>query len=98
MTTFLMRLAHGKIVMALEGGYNLESISASMAACVEAFLSEPSHQTHRPSVTAHPFHTSSLCRAAQHLAQWWPCLADVEIEVYVIATRSLEGRCTSWIP
>lgn len=33
-----MRFAGGKIVMALEGGYNLNSISNSVLACVKTLL------------------------------------------------------------
>lgn len=35
-----MRFAGGKIVMALEGGYNLNSISNSVFACVKTLLEE----------------------------------------------------------
>lgn len=35
-----MNFANGKIVLALEGGYNLESIANSMLACVEVLLEE----------------------------------------------------------
>lgn len=34
----LMEFAGGKIVMALEGGYNLNSIASSARACVEVLL------------------------------------------------------------
>ncbi len=33
-----IQLANGKVVMALEGGYNLESISKSAAHCVRVLL------------------------------------------------------------
>lgn len=36
----LMNFAHGKIVLALEGGYNLESIANSMLACVQVLLED----------------------------------------------------------
>lgn len=41
LTQQLMGLANGKVVVALEGGYNLESISRSMAACVGSLLGDP---------------------------------------------------------
>ena len=41
MTRILQNLVEGgKVVLALEGGYNLNSISASGAACVRALLGE----------------------------------------------------------
>ena len=42
MTLQLMDFANGKVVLALEGGYNLESISMSMLACLRALLKEDS--------------------------------------------------------
>ncbi|KAL5544611.1 hypothetical protein UlMin_008395, partial [Ulmus minor] len=36
----LMSFAHGKIVLALEGGYNLESTANAMLACVEVLLED----------------------------------------------------------
>jgi hypothetical protein len=41
MTHKLLELAGGKIVLALEGGYNLESISKSYAACTSVLLGDP---------------------------------------------------------
>lgn len=39
-TQDLMNYANGKIVIALEGGYNLETISESMVACLRALLGQ----------------------------------------------------------
>lgn len=41
MTKKLMDLAGGRLVLVLEGGYNLDTISNSMAACVSTLLSQP---------------------------------------------------------
>ncbi|KAM4696470.1 protein deacetylase HDAC6 [Rhinophrynus dorsalis] len=41
MTHLLMGLAGGRVVMVLEGGYNLTSISESMAMCTRALLGDP---------------------------------------------------------
>ena len=41
LTSMLMGLAGGKLAMALEGGYNLRSISQSSAACVATMLGDP---------------------------------------------------------
>jgi acetoin utilization deacetylase AcuC-like enzyme len=37
----LMELAKGRVVLALEGGYNLGSISNSFLACMQALLNDP---------------------------------------------------------
>lgn len=36
-----MNFAQGKIVLALEGGYNLDSIANSVLACMEVLLDTP---------------------------------------------------------
>ena len=41
MTQRLMELAGGRVMLVLEGGYNLETISSSMAACVSTMLKRP---------------------------------------------------------
>ena len=41
MTLALCALAGGRVVMALEGGYNLESISERFGACVAMLLGDP---------------------------------------------------------
>ncbi|KAJ3095104.1 Histone deacetylase 6 [Phlyctochytrium planicorne] len=46
LTRRLMSLAGGKVVLALEGGYNIDVISRSAAACVSALLNDPLTQLH----------------------------------------------------
>ncbi len=41
MTRLLANLAGGRVIVALEGGYNLNSISLSMTMCVKALLDDP---------------------------------------------------------
>ncbi|KAM9577234.1 protein deacetylase HDAC6 isoform 2-T4 [Trichechus inunguis] len=41
LTHLLMGLANGRIILILEGGYNLTSISESMAACTRTLLGDP---------------------------------------------------------
>ncbi|XP_036126798.1 histone deacetylase 6 isoform X1 [Molossus molossus] len=41
LTHLLMGLASGRIILILEGGYNLTSISESMAACTRSLLGDP---------------------------------------------------------
>lgn len=40
MTKMLCALANGQVVMVLEGGYNLNSISESMSSCVSMLLGD----------------------------------------------------------
>ena len=41
MTHMLSSLAHGRLVLALEGGYNLTSLKECFAACVSVMLGDP---------------------------------------------------------
>lgn len=51
----LMDFARGKIVLALEGGYNLASISNSALACMEVLLDD---KTVTGSTEAYPFEST----------------------------------------
>lgn len=51
----LMEFAQGKIVMALEGGYNLDSIAKSSLACVQVLLEDEPIQG---SSEAYPFEST----------------------------------------
>ncbi|KAL5544607.1 hypothetical protein UlMin_008391 [Ulmus minor] len=71
----LMSFAHGKIVLALEGGYNLESIANSMLACVEVLLED------KPlpgSSEAYPFESTwrVIQAVRQELSAFWPTLVE----------------------
>lgn len=68
--------ARGRIVLALEGGYNLESISSSMAACTRALLGDPGPGGEpAPAIgPAQAFHADSVEETREHLSQFWPTL------------------------
>ncbi|CAN7125696.1 unnamed protein product [Brassica rapa subsp. narinosa] len=71
----LMEFAQGKIVMALEGGYNLGSVAKSSLACVQVLLEEKQIQD---SFEEYPY--ESTCRVIEavrkRLCAYWPSLAD----------------------
>ncbi|XP_021615656.1 histone deacetylase 5 isoform X2 [Manihot esculenta] len=71
----LMDFAHGKIVLALEGGYNLDSIANSFLACMEVLLeSKPI----AGSSEAYPFESTwrVIQAVRKKLSAYWPSLAD----------------------
>nr|DAD37456.1 TPA_asm: hypothetical protein HUJ06_008098 [Nelumbo nucifera] len=74
-----MEFAQGKIVMALEGGYNLDSLVNSALACVKVLLEdEPVVGTSE----AYPFESWTWLNlyfcyyVRQELSPFWPILAD----------------------
>ena len=70
MTERLKRLAGGRVVLALEGGYDLEAISAAAAACVHALLGDPAaaRAPDRPSAAA----SRVLDAVAEAARPFWP--------------------------
>jgi histone deacetylase 6 len=75
----LMEFAGGKIVLALEGGYNLKSLADSFLACVEALLKDGSS---RSSVITHPFEST------------WCVIQAVIYYLNISVTRFLYNFCT----
>ncbi|KAJ0064448.1 hypothetical protein NL108_006514 [Boleophthalmus pectinirostris] len=72
LTHLLLTLASGKLVMILEGGYNLTSISESMAFCTSVLLGDPP-----PSILSPPPHHSAVAtinEVIRHHAPFWKSL------------------------
>ncbi|XP_074063017.1 protein deacetylase HDAC6 isoform X2 [Macrotis lagotis] len=81
MTHLLMGLAGGRIALVLEGGYNLTSISESMAACTRTLLGDPVPVLPwlRPPL---PGAFLSMAEVAQIHRKYWQSLRlNVEMEV-----------------
>lgn len=53
MTQMLRGLAGGRVVICLEGGYNVTSIAYAMAMCTKALLGDPIHHHYTDRPTAH---------------------------------------------
>ncbi|MBA0637375.1 hypothetical protein Godav_025836 [Gossypium davidsonii] len=71
----LMDFAQGRIVLALEGGYNLDSIANSALACMEVLLEDkPISELSE----AYPFESTwrVIQAVRQMLSAYWPTLAD----------------------
>ncbi|MBA0824998.1 hypothetical protein Goarm_021626 [Gossypium armourianum] len=71
----LMDFAQGRIVLALEGGYNLDSLANSALACMEVLLEDkPISELSE----AYPFESTwrVIQAVRQMLSAYWPTLAD----------------------
>ncbi|KAL6310859.1 hypothetical protein AAG906_015524 [Vitis piasezkii] len=86
----LMEFAEGKIIMALEGGYNLVSLANSVLACVEVLLED---KPIAGSSEAYPFESTWCVIQAvrQELSAFWPTLAD---ELPKKLTSCMEKQCS----
>ncbi|KAL8702512.1 MAG: hypothetical protein Q9201_004327 [Fulgogasparrea decipioides] len=74
MTHMLMPLAKGKLVVCLEGGYNLDSISKSALAVTRTLLGEPPDRLKETKPTQSGAATVDMVRVYQ--CRFWPCLAS----------------------
>ncbi|XP_067008201.1 histone deacetylase 6 isoform X1 [Anabrus simplex] len=73
MTHWLSALANGKIVLSLEGGYNLTSISYAMTLCTKALLGDPLPPLRAglaPCLSA----VTTIKNVIHTQSQYWPCL------------------------
>jgi histone deacetylase 6 len=74
MTAELTRLAGGRVLLALEGGYNLAAISASAAACLQALLgADGARQPESPAVS--PMAERALAEVLRAQSPYWPSLS-----------------------
>ena len=76
MTAQLTTLAHGKVVIALEGGYNLRSISKSAAASLKVLLGGPAPPI--PGGAAKPDAMVDIEKVVDALAPYWTSLRPPE--------------------
>ncbi|KAL8946932.1 MAG: hypothetical protein Q9222_006735 [Ikaeria aurantiellina] len=74
MAHMLMPLAKGKLVVCLEGGYNLASISKSALAVTRTLLGEPPDRIEDTKPTLPGAATVDMVRVYQ--CRFWPCLAS----------------------
>ncbi|XP_058180770.1 histone deacetylase 5 isoform X2 [Rhododendron vialii] len=81
----LMESAQGKIVMALEGGYNLDSIANSVLACVEVLVEE---KPLSGSSEAYPFESTwrVIQAVREKLSPFWPILK------YELSKKLTDGK------
>lgn len=77
MTYLLSTLADGRVILALEGGYNLTSISRSMAACAKVLLGEePTETENLKPIFAEA--GESINNVIRELKPFWKCFGNSE--------------------
>lgn len=74
LTHLLMSLAGGRVLVILEGGYNLVSISDSMAMCTSMLLGDPPPSLVTPLPPPHHSAVATINQVIQHHAPYWHSL------------------------
>ncbi|KAL3693534.1 hypothetical protein R1sor_007185 [Riccia sorocarpa] len=80
MTQRLMELAGGRVILALEGGYNLSSISESYLACMKALLGESYEEKVSAENSLLASTWSLIKEVRKHLRPFWPSMSKEEEE------------------
>ncbi|KAM7411062.1 hypothetical protein PAMA_021172 [Pampus argenteus] len=74
LTHLLMSLAGGRVLIILEGGYNLSSISDSMTMCTSVLLGDPPPSLVIPLPAPHHNATATINEVIRHHAPYWRSL------------------------
>ncbi|XP_077437825.1 protein deacetylase HDAC6 isoform X4 [Vanacampus margaritifer] len=74
LTRMLMSLACGRVLLILEGGYNLTSISDSMAMCTSVLLGDPPPSLATPLPPPHHAAVAVINEVIRHHASYWKSL------------------------
>ncbi|XP_041858832.1 histone deacetylase 6 [Melanotaenia boesemani] len=74
LTHMLMTLAGGRVLLILEGGYNLTSISDSMAMCTSMLLGDPPPSLVAPLPPPHHSAVATINEVIRHHAPYWRSL------------------------
>lgn len=77
MTHMLMSLAHGKVAVCLEGGYNLRSIAKSALAVTRTLMGEPPDRLTTTEPTGAGVNTVNLVKRQQ--SRFWKCMFPKDI-------------------
>uniref|UniRef100_A0A3Q3IMY8 Histone deacetylase domain-containing protein n=1 Tax=Monopterus albus TaxID=43700 RepID=A0A3Q3IMY8_MONAL len=85
LTHLLMSLAGGRVLLILEGGYNLSSISDSMAMCTSMLLGDPPSSLVTPFPPPHQSAVATINEVIQHHAPYWRSLRiQSQFRIYFI--------------
>ncbi|XP_061644669.1 histone deacetylase 6 [Phyllopteryx taeniolatus] len=74
LTHMLMSLACGRVLLVLEGGYNLTSISDSMAMCTSVLLGDPPPFLAMPLLPPHHAAVAAINEVIRYHAPYWKSL------------------------
>ncbi|XP_056410464.1 histone deacetylase 6-like [Hyla sarda] len=91
LTHLLMCLAEGRLVLALEGGYNMRSLAEGSCASVKILLGDPCPMLHQP-FTPCESALDSISGAIYVHRKYWRCLQDQD---FTIKLETVSGKVTA---
>lgn len=94
MTHRLLTLAGGKMVLALEGGYSLRSISHSLAACLSAMLGDAPMPPAADAKEGAEMHLDVIEEVRAFHSQWWRCFASSKPPVKPTSESEMASRAS----
>ncbi|KAM9752643.1 histone deacetylase 6 isoform 2-T2 [Menidia menidia] len=94
LTHMLMALAGGRVLLILEGGYNLTSISDSMAMCTSTLRGDPPPPLAAPLPPPHRRATAVINEVIRHHAPYWRSLR-IQVPDPVRASLKHAGKRSS---
>ncbi|KAM4610227.1 histone deacetylase 6 isoform 2-T6 [Polymixia lowei] len=77
LTHMLMGLAQGRLILSLEGGYNLQSTADGAVACLRSLLGEPCPPLQPPTMPSNSA-LKSISETISALYPYWSCLQVLE--------------------
>lgn len=94
LTRELMQLADGKVVLALEGGYDLEAICDSAQECVKALLGEELTPIEESELSRPPCQSAieTLQKTIAIQMTHWPCVKRLAHTVGLSALQALKSE------
>ncbi|XP_031556801.1 histone deacetylase 6-like isoform X2 [Actinia tenebrosa] len=81
LTNLLMSLAGGKVVIVLEGGYNLTSVEESMCSCTSTLLGDPCPRLEGGSLVPSRSAMESIKNVINAHKPYWKCLEFVDVSI-----------------
>eukprot|EP00039_Didymoeca_costata_P005577 m.82630 g.82630 ORF g.82630 m.82630 type:complete len:555 (+) comp12880_c1_seq1:31-1695(+) len=78
LTHMLSGLANGRVIIALEGGYNITSVSESLSACAEVLTTKVPPRLELTTSRKFATHVNAMRETAEALHTIWPVLAPLK--------------------
>ncbi|KRZ38840.1 Histone deacetylase 10, partial [Trichinella pseudospiralis] len=94
-TKMLASVASGRLVISLEGGYCIPSLSWSVSCVVRALLNDPIPKLAGLNVPVNPYVVDAMLSLARRLKPYWKCMGNLLSAVNATMTRANQKPLTA---